>query len=290
MESMTGYGSVSMTRSSVSVFCEVRSYNHRFTDVSVSISPQDPGITADIESAVRKTVSRGRVYVQIRFAVHKSVEDVVPLKRLKEIHNSLEKYSRSIGCKNEMKIADLIGISLTLSRNEDTLPTDAAKVCLAAFSSALKKMKSMRALEGKRHRTALLSLATELDRCYSGIKERLPFAQDQIRQRVAEVLSSVTPNMETGAANSLRGQIAAQILERIDVEEEVIRLASHILEIKKLVKGGGEVGRKMEFICQELNREFNTLSQKSRDPLLCDHALNGKLLVDKIKEQSENIQ
>jgi len=169
----------------------------------------------------------------------------------------------------------------------EPLPLDELQsACRDLLADALKEFNAARAREGDKLKVILLERAAGMERRIAEIIPRLPQVVATFRERLAARLKEA---LGSGDDERVRQEVAV-FATRIDVDEELARLNSHVTELKRILAGGGTAGKKLDFLMQELNREANTLSSKSVDLAVTQAALDMKLLIEQMREQIQNIE
>jgi uncharacterized protein (TIGR00255 family) len=163
---------------------------------------------------------------------------------------------------------------------------DLQSACRDLLADALKEFNASRAREGDKLKVILLERAAGMERRIAEITPRLPQVIAAFRDRLATRLKEA---LGSGDDERVRQEVAV-FATRIDVDEELARLTSHVTELKRILTGGGTAGKKLDFLMQELNREANTLSSKSVDLAITQAALDMKLLIEQMREQIQNIE
>ena len=291
VKSMTGYGRARETLNGRDITVEVRSVNNRYLDCTVKMPRAYVFAEDAIKSRVQKAISRGKVDVFVSIDTTAADVSVVavnePLARgyyealmkLKEIF-SLE------GDISPMALAKFPDV-LTVTRAEEDLETVAADIC-SVLDSALLAYNEMRAVEGERLAEDISSRVATIESVVAKVEARSP-------QTVAVFRTRLTNNMNEGLQSStiVESRIlteAAIFADKIAVDEETVRLRSHIAQLRSMLLSQQPVGRKLDFLIQEVNRECNTIGSKCNDLTIAQDVVNMKAEVEKIREQVQNIE
>ena len=291
VKSMTGYGRAEETVNGCTITVELRSVNNRYLDCNVRIPRLYLFAEDAIKSRVQNTISRGKVDVfvtldnagaeKVQVSVNKSVADgyYAALKSLAE----------------EYHLSDDISVSL-LSRFPDVLLAEKAEedveqmakdIC-AVLDRALADFDQMRTREGERLRDDILSRAETIEAKVALVEERSPQTVSEYRARLEAKMSEVLANTQLDPARILTE--AAIFADKIAVDEETVRLRSHIGQLREMLAKGGATGRKLDFLIQEFNREANTIGSKCSDIEIARHVVDVKAEIEKIREQVQNIE
>lgn len=299
MISMTGFGSAQADCSLGLVSCELRSVNSRFFELQTRIPDElRPYVDPWIRERLTAALPRGKV--ELRLSVLRAEAPATPpainprqLEALIALGQSI--HSQANGLVQPWQMADLLrwpGVLQHQSGQTDRIEEELRDVIEAALGGLL----TARAREGEQLAQVLATRLTDLSQLTeqaSGLmQEALDHLTEKMRTRLTEAFASMThENLEAFVGERIRQEAHAASI-RSDIREELDRLGAHIAQMKKLIQsGGGEsVGKRLDFLTQELHREANTLGSKSPGLALTQLAMEMKLLVEQIREQVQNIQ
>lgn len=290
MRSMTGFGKGVAEKDGIKITVELRSVNHRFLDVSTKF----PRTLVCCEDMVRKVIgsrlSRGHVDVFVTYEDNRQGKsdisvDLVTAARYKEIASLLE----GIGFTDDLTVSAVLKMpEVTSLKGEDD---DEEAICLlakAATEEACDKLVEMRTVEGEELKKDFLKKLDEVERLTSEIESRAPVVGEnyavKLRQRIEESLAGVDID-EARLLNEV-----AFFVDKANIDEEITRLKGHIAHGRSIIAEKGPVGKKLDFLVQEMNREVNTTGSKSNDLYITERVLLAKNEVEKIREQVQNIE
>ena len=291
MKSMTGYGKGVAVLDGRELTVELKSVNHRFLDVSMRL----PRVLSCIEDTIRTTISerlvRGHVDVFVNYRNTRSDAKSVRVDDL-----LLSEYVKAARAANEaLNLRDDLTLSnvLRLPDVTEIVPADEdadALIALAkdATTLALNGLIEMRVAEGARLRTALLAGVNAMDAYREEILARAPFVAEEYRKKLNERIEAVL-----GDAEIDRARLATEVAlfaDRCCIDEELVRLKSHIAQFRTYLDTAEPVGRNMDFIVQEMNRECNTIGSKANDAKLTKSVLACKAEIEKLREQIQNVE
>lgn len=292
VKSMTGYGTSTFQFESTSITVEIRSVNHRFLD----IIPKYPKTFLYLEDKIKKRVKsffqRGRIDLHIEvegnnFVNKTIVTDWVLLDQLiQQLRTAQERYKLSEDIPVSLLI-QLPGI-ITVQENEDK-PSELQEMVLKCIDEACEQVLQMRMDEGKYLLEDIAERVSAIRSMVTLLEDRRERVIHEYRNRIQERIS----NFVDGTINIEDGRIYQEIAilaEKGDITEEVTRLHSHIEQIELLCGGKEPIGRKLDFIIQEMNREVNTVGSKSTDTKIGELTVALKSEIEKIKEQVQNIE
>ena len=287
LHSMTGFARESVETDTGTLTWEIRAVNHRYLDVQFKL-PED---LRQKEQAFRQQASaklgRGKIECALFFrrAVHQDSElqidtDLVELigHRISEMTSKLP----NVAAANPIEILRWPGVLIQNELDAEPLFEHAG----ALFDKALAAINDMRSNEGSRIEQMLESRCAEIASIASSVRRRMPDVLAATRAKQQERIDKLDVD-----ADPARLEVElALIAQKIDVDEELDRLDSHLVEIRGALKGKKPVGRRLDFLMQELNREANTLGSKSADPDTTKAAVDLKVLIEQMREQIQNVE
>lgn len=281
IQSMTGFGASEKDGFRV----EIRSINHRFMDVSIRLSPFLTGQEMPLRNMLKERFSRGKFDVLISAKSEGRTRLKLNTELAKEIYNSLN------ALKTELSIPGTIGIE-TLLNYRELLITEEPEYNISslydAFGEAIIQLEKMRGDEGKATGEDVLRRA---DRLESINKEIIALSPDIIadcKRKFHERIEELLIGIEYDRDRIL--QAAAIMIEKSDITEELIRIENHLKQFKKILLNGDTIGKRLDFLLQELNREVNTIASKTDDYRISSMVIEMKSEIEKMREQAQNIQ
>ena len=291
VKSMTGYGRARQTRNGRDITVEVRSVNNRYLDCTVKI-PRTYIFAEDaVKTRVQKAVSRGKVDVFVTIDATAADETVVavnePLAR--GYYDALSRLKEMFSLEGELSAAVLAKFPdvLTVTKAEEDLECVSGDIC-AVLDEALAAYNAMRAVEGDKLREDIAGRVTTIETVVGKVEERSPQTvaayREKLTARMQEVLQSTTIDESRILTE------AAIFADKIAVDEETVRLRSHIAQLRTMLQSEQPVGRKLDFLIQEVNRECNTIGSKCNDLTIAQDVVDMKAEVEKIREQVQNIE
>ena len=291
VKSMTGYGRARETLNGRDITVEVRSVNSRYLDCTVKM-PRTYVFAEDaIKSRVQKAISRGKVDVYVTIDTTAADVSVVavnePLAR--SYYEALMKLKETFSLEGEitpMALAKFPDV-LAVTRAEEDLETVAADIC-AVLEQALQAYNEMRAVEGERLAADISGRVATIESVVSKVEERSPQTVAEYRARLTNKMTEVLQSTTIDESRILTE--AAIFADKIAVDEETVRLRSHIAQLRAMLQSDQPVGRKLDFLIQEVNRECNTIGSKCNDLTIAQDVVNMKAEVEKIREQVQNIE
>lgn len=291
MKSMTGYGKGVASVDGRELTIELKSVNHRFLDIGMRV----PRILSCTEEIVRQTISSrlSRGHVDVFFNYRNTRTDA---KTVRIDETLLYAYLNAARVANEHACLqdDLtLTAALRLPDVTEIIPQDEdtevlKSLALQATALALDALEQMRLNEGERLKSALAESVGKMQSYRSFIMERAPFVADEYRKKLYERIASIVTEVEPDASR-LATEIAI-FADRCCIDEEIVRLGSHITQFLAYLETEEPIGRKMDFIIQEMNRECNTIGSKANDAELTNTVLLCKAEIEKLREQIQNVE
>ena len=291
MKSMTGYGRADGTVAGREVTVEVRCYNHRFKDVRVKLPRGWTALEVPVENLARGWMGRGRVECMVRAAsgapgLGKPQLDAVCAQEYLQAYKELAK---KMGSGEEPSLTLVARSEGVVVFREDLEDADKAWEELETLiDRALLAADQMRLTEGRELAKEIDLRLTELARIRKDIEAEVPKEQQAISERTAERVRALAGKVEV--SEERLAQEVAVLSERMDVTEELARLDSHVVQFGKLIQKDEPVGRELDFLLQEMNREANTLSAKIHSAPVVALAVSLKAEIEKIREQIQNVE
>ena len=291
IKSMTGYGRAAVTAGGREITVELRSVNNRYLDCTVTLPRMFSFAEDAVKRHVKEAISRGKVDVYITVTQTESTDVKVQLNRpvLEGYLSAMRTIAAEYGVQDDISVtalARLQDIFLVDRQEEDE--EAAQKDILAAVDAALRKHTEMRCREGEAMEADLRSRAATILGLVADVEARSPETVREYRERLAAKMQEVLENTSIDESRILTE--AAVFADKIAVDEETVRLRSHFDQFDAMLTGGGAIGRKLDFLLQEMNRETNTIGSKGSDLAQARTVVAIKAELEKIREQVQNIE
>jgi len=293
IKSMTGYGRGEADRDGRKITVEVRSVNNRYLDCGVKLPRAYIFAEDAIKTRVGQTISRGKVDVFVNIAQNggDAMSVLVNEELAKSYLDALQKIAalNPEQVKNECRAADLARFPdiLTVEKQEEDLEAVAAEIC-SVLDLALADFDAMRTREGEKLKADILSRAQTIEDYTGKVEERSPQTVAEYRARLEAKMQEVLQNTQIEESRLLTE--AAIFADKVAVDEETVRLRSHLEQLRDMLSKGGATGRKLDFLIQEFNRETNTIGSKCNDIEISRMVVDMKAEIEKIREQVQNIE
>lgn len=291
IKSMTGYGSAKGASGKTAITIELRSVNNRYLDCSVRIPRVYTAAEDSIKAAVSRVVSRGKVDVYITLDTAAADDTVITINEslAGAYINAFDTLANSFGIPNDISTSILAKFPDILKAEKietdiDVLFSDIGVV----LEEALSGYNAMRVVEGARLRDDIIFRLDALETLVDAAETRSPVSLKEYRDRLTQKMSEVLAGTNVDEQRILTE--AALFADKIAIDEETVRLRSHIAQVRGLMDSGEPVGRKLDFIVQEMNRETNTIGSKGNDLEMSKIVVEMKSIIEKIREQVQNIE
>lgn len=291
VRSMTGYGRSEFSDDSCRVAVEIKSVNNRYLDINIKMPRQLNQLEAQIRKELKKYMQRGKVDVFISYEdLTEANKTVMYNSRIaQEYWKHFSEMAEQFGIRNDITVSSLSRFPDVFSMEEEPAdPEGIWDVLLRVLTEAVKMFDEARIREGEFLRKDMIAKLDEMCGHVDCISQKAPEIIERyrasLREKVAELLAG------SGIDESRIAQEVTIYADKVCVDEELVRLSSHIEATRHELSKSGSIGRKLDFIAQEMNRESNTILSKSDDREVSDHAIELKTSVEKIREQVQNIE
>jgi len=288
--SMTGYGKGSSSKNKISAEVEIKSVNSRFFEVFLKMPSILSNYDYEIKEFIKSKVQRGKLNIVIHFkkdGVENGFLSVDKNKLLNQIE-LIKKIKKTSGVKEDIKLDHLLNSKEIFTTQEVELSKSEFEIVKSALSKAIGKLVLMKKKEGTELSRDLASRIERINKTVLEIEKEFRKSIDgyhiKLKQRISELINNAEINEDR-----LNIELAL-IADRADITEECVRLKSHLKFFKESLKNENEPGKKLNFLCQEMNRETNTISSKSISTSIVHSSVLIKEEIEKIREQIQNIE
>lgn len=290
MHSMTGYGRCQIESEGRLMTVEVKSVNHRFLDVSYRLARHLMFLDDAVRKGVAARLARGHVDVFVNYENHRedAREVRVDTALAAAYQRAMNELSKTLGIESGVSLNDYARMPDVLTVQESAEDQDAVRELFQqTLSGALDALITMRAQEGESMKRDILDKISKIEGIRDAIAVRAPLVVEEYRIKLKERIAALTEG-EVDEARLLT-EIAI-FADRAAIDEELVRLLSHTAQIRKTVELSEPVGRKLDFLVQELNREVNTIGSKAMDAEIAQYVVQAKGEIEKLREQVQNIE
>ncbi len=291
VRSMTGYGKGFAENTDARVTIEMKSVNHRYLDLNIKLPKKLNFLESAIRNKISESVFRGKVDVYITLNEHSdacyqvSINDAIAQK----YYDSISAMAEKLGVDNDLKASNISRLPDVIELEEIEADEDGLKsIVFTALEGCIDQFVQSRIAEGERLEKDLLGKMDEMLSLVAKLEERSP---QIIQEYTARLKTKIVELLDDSHIDE--GRIAQEVViyaDKICIDEEMVRLKSHVCETRDVFKLDKEVGRKLDFLAQELNREANTILSKSTDVEIADIGITLKTLIEKVREQIQNIE
>lgn len=289
--SMTGYGSAKGSVEGQEITVELKSVNNRYLDCSVRLPRNFLFAEDTVKQAVSVGVSRGKVDVFVSAQASQDSGTVVSVNEelARGYRDAVARIAETLGLESGLNAFSLARFPDVLTVERRELDKDKAAAALSEITAkAVEEFNAMREREGERLRRDMLGKLETIEGLVSVVEERSPQTVKEYRERLEARLRDILADRSLDEQRVITE--AAIFADRTAVDEETVRLRSHIAQFRTMLEEGSPIGRKMDFLVQELNRESNTIGSKCSDASLAKVVVDLKSEIEKIREQLQNVE
>lgn len=291
MYSMTGYGKGVASRDGRTLTVELKSVNHRFLDVSMRLPRSLSFLEDTFRSELAAGLSRGHVDVYLNYS--NTREDAKSIRIngafISAYVAAAREANEQVGLRDDLTLSSCLRLPDVVEITEGDEDTAAVtELAREAVRDAILGLRQMRLLEGERLKQDFSARAETILSLTEEIAKRAPSVVEEYREKLNARIEQLL-----GAVEVDRARLATEVAlfaDRAAIDEEIVRLRSHVAQMQLLLSSEEPVGRKLDFVVQEMNREFNTIGSKANDATLTNLVLSGKAEVEKFREQVQNIE
>ena len=293
MKSMTGFGSGTATKDGITCTVEIKSVNARFLDLFIRSPKQINPFESIIRGLVQERITRGKVEVSV------SIQDAGERPKTFTINSVLRKQIQELLVQEEfyddpkkVPLQAVNSISNEWIQQQDTpIAEDVlSEIVQESTNQALDALITMRTIEGKHIEQDLLSRITTLENIIKSIDEKKAGAVDAYREHIKGKIQEYLVSLEASISEERFLQEIALLADKTDITEEIVRFTSHVVQLKNTLVDENSIGRKVDFILQEMNREVNTIGSKAMDSSITEFVVQLKCELEKIREQVQNVE
>jgi len=294
IHSMTGYGSVSLQKDETTVAVEVRTGNHRFLDLHIRLAPEYGFLEPEISQQIRDTLRRGRVDVAVVIQANIPAECLISVSAARSYIEAAARLrdefhlGDSLDLKTLLTLPGVVVSQNLLSSEQVVAGAELRPVVFGGVRQALDTVLQMRRREGQVIESEMRGYLSSIREKVAPLRAHLPAALAEYRQRLEERLQYLLPQVALDPQRL--AQEVALLAEKSDVSEEITRLESHLDQYVDVLDGGREVGKKLDFLLQEMHREINTVLSKTGHLEVTRLGIAIKADIEKLREQVQNVE
>ncbi|MDU4671520.1 MAG: YicC/YloC family endoribonuclease [Finegoldia magna] len=291
MKSMTGFGSSSLELEDCSIDIEIKSVNNRYLDFNFSMPSFLNFMLEDMKSLVKNKLKRGRVDVYIKIKKYQLSVDSVDInyELAQKIKEKLDSLNQKLDMRSDISVRDLVKYDDVMTFTYKDLDNEFLHDnILKVLNEAVNKIYSMRSIEGDNLRE---DLSTNLSKIEEQISKISSLTENSVKEYRENLFNKISELLDEEKIDKDRMYLEVALMaDKVDINEELKRFYSHIIQFKSAMDMKDCIGRKLDFIIQEMNREINTISSKSNDESISVCVIEVKSLIEKLREQVQNIE
>ena len=291
LKSMTGYGRVKVENELREITVELRSVNHRYLDLNIKV-PRIYGYLEDVVSKqAQAAIARGKVdiFVSVRAKEGADIKVTPNMAVIQGYMDALKKVSETYSIPADVTALSLLRLPDAMEQNKEEADADQLKAEVSAvLEQALEEYNAMREKEGARLVEDVVYRAGLIAKSVDFVETRSPDCVEEYRTRIAARMTEILDGSELAQQRIL--QEAALYADKVNVTEEIVRLRSHLSQLETMLKSPVAIGRKLDFLVQEMNRETNTIGSKANDFQIAKTVVDMKAEIEKIREQIQNLE
>lgn len=284
--SMTAFSRIDVNSEFGSLIFELKSVNHRFIEINFKIPELFKKLELQMRDLLKEALVRGKVECSIIINENTVLSETkIDQAQLEKYLDLMQKVKSKVGEPDKISITDVLNLPGVLNQK----PVESSgleKFCLEGFKETIKKLKEFREIEGKKLKKDITEKIKFIEVHLESLEKELPRLLDLNRKRLEKRISDLAVQIDRDRLD----QEMVLLANRSDIDEEIVRLRSHSSEVIRLLNTDNAIGRKLDFLMQEMNREANTIGSKSLSEFTSKVAIELKVLIEQIREQVQNIE
>ena len=284
--SMTAFSRIDVNSEFGSLIFELKSVNHRFIEINFKIPELFKKLELQMRDLLKEALVRGKVECSIIINENTVLSETkIDQAQLENYLDLMQKVKSKVGEPDKISITDVLNLPGVLNQK----PVESSgleKFCLEGFKETIKKLKEFREIEGKKLKKDITEKIKFIEVHLESLEKDLPRLLDLNRKRLEKRISDLAVQIDRDRLD----QEMVLLANRSDIDEEIVRLRSHSSEVIRLLNTDNAIGRKLDFLMQEMNREANTIGSKSLSEFTSKVAIELKVLIEQIREQVQNIE
>ena len=284
--SMTAFSRIDINSEFGSLIFELKSVNHRFIEINFKIPELFKKLELQMRDLLKEALVRGKVECSIIINENTVLSETkIDQAQLEKYLDLMQKVKSKVGEPDKISVTDVLNLPGVLNQK----PIESSgleKSCLEGFKETIKKLKEFREIEGKKLKKDITEKIKFIEVHLESLEKELPRLLDLNRKRLEKRISDLAVQIDRDRLD----QEMVLLANRSDIDEEIVRLRSHSSEVIRLLDTDNAIGRKLDFLMQEMNREANTIGSKSLSEFTSKVAIELKVLIEQIREQVQNIE
>lgn len=290
LRSMTGFGYCEYTENEITFTVEIKTVNHRYTDIFLRMPKQLSAFEEKIRSLINTKIQRGKIDIYITYDNKSSQAQEVLLdeKLAKAYCDALRKITGELGLRDDISATSLARFPDIIRVEKQDKDELIGEILEKAVNFAIDELLQMRTNEGEKLKESLLSNLSTIESYTGIIRNKAPIVVKEYKEKLENRLSELIDLDRIDPAR-LAAEVAL-FADKCSIDEELVRLRSHIMQMREMLDSGSPVGKKADFLIQEMNREVNTIGSKASDLEITRNVVELKSEVEKLREQIQNIE
>lgn len=292
LKSMTGYGKGEASNRGFRIKAELKSVNHRYLDITVKLPRYLIYLEESIKKLIKEKLGRGKVdvFINLDFESISSLEVKVDIPLAMSFKNALSDLKDQLQIEDNIRLGNILSIpDVIKTEKRDLDEASVWETLRSAVDSALSQLVVMRESEGQQLKLDMLEKLRTIEDITSEVKIRSPLVVEEYKRKLNERIASLLEEPTMIDQDRLAMEVAIYA-DKSSIDEELTRMNSHIAQFRSIIEEDGAVGRKLDFLIQEFNREVNTIGSKSSDSIIVNKVVELKSEIEKIREQVQNIE
>lgn len=284
---MTSFSRTTELSNEIEIIWELKTVNHRYLDLNLRLPDALRHLEMKVSGVIQQALGRGKCEAICRYSVSSQQQSELCLDndKVAAVISACNEIELQMGIGQAINAIDILKYpGVVMQKNNETLDCD--ELVLSTLTNCLSELQQSRRSEGQRLQAFILQRAKAIEDIVKDVKERRPVVIAAIQDKLKQRLRELTENPDQDRLE----QELVVIAHKMDVDEELDRLESHLLELKEVFERDEPIGRRLDFLMQEFNREANTLGSKSADFETTQAAVNLKVLIEQMREQVQNIE
>lgn len=290
--SMTGYGKGEYENDLYKFKIEIKSVNHRYSDINIRLPRQLNYLEENIKRKTKEKISRGKIdiYINIEYLHESQIEIKIDYQLANSYNDALNNLMDDLNIKDSVSLNDIINIPEVVKTTKKEIDQDSILVVLnSALNIALDDICDMKVKEGEELKKDIIEKLYTIEDYIENINLRSPEVVIEYKKKLQDRIDELIEDNLILDKDRLSNEVA-YFADKASIDEEIVRLKSHIKQLKQILEETGSIGRKLDFLIQEFNREINTIGSKSSDVYITENVVELKSEIEKIREQIQNIE
>ena len=288
---MTAFARVQQSNDAGAITWELRSVNHRYLEPGLKLPEEFRSLEPEVRKLVGEHLARGKIDLSLRYKIDAGQQGEIALnqtlvKRLREVEQQVLNIVHE---GSKLSVSDILGWPGVISEGEGDL-SNLHQLAIACLEAALGELQESRETEGKALEEMIRSRCAQVSEIVAEVRKHRPQIVTALREKWETALDEKLAQWRETANENRLEQELVMLAQKLDVDEELDRLDTHVTEVLKVLDRDEAVGRRLDFLMQELNREANTLGSKSQDSVTTQLAVDLKVLIEQMREQVQNIE